>query len=202
MIEGWCAGRPVVSGVYETPLGRIGLMLIPASTPSSTQDPEDLVGGVRDAAPDPAGALLGAKIVSLTGLLPSATRYGQALQQAVAGQDVPRITTGHATTTAAVVLSVRRILEEAGRDFTRERVGFVGLGSVGAACFRTLLRCLPHPAEIRLCDVYGKRAALLELRREAVEDMGYRGPVHVLEGKRGPCCGRCGRVGTLLRGGR
>jgi hypothetical protein len=69
---------------------------------------------------------------------------------------------------------------EAGRDLSQERVGFVGLGSVGAASLRTLLRCLPHPAEIRLCDVYSKREALLELRREVTEGLGYRGPVHVL----------------------
>src|SRR5206468_5122106 len=36
------------------------------------------------------------------------------------------------------------------------------------------------PAEIRLCDVYSKREALLELRREVTEELGYRGPVHVL----------------------
>src|SRR5262249_53125217 len=121
--------------------------------------------------------------VSLTGLLPSATRYGLALQEAVAGQDLPRLTTGHATTAAAVVLAVRRIVTEAGRDLARERVGFVGLGSVGAARLRTLLRCLPHPAEIRLCDVYSRREALLGLRRELTEDLGYRGPVHVLEAR-------------------
>src|SRR5262249_25243634 len=92
-------------------------------------------------------------------------------------------TTGHATTAAAVVLAVERIVAEAGRDLSRERVGFVGLGSVGAASLRTLLRCLPHPAEIRLCDVYRKREALFELRRELSEQLGYRGPVHVLEAR-------------------
>ena len=181
MIEGWCAGRPVVSGVYETPLGRIGLMLIPRFDSQLYQDPEDLVAVLRQAL-QTAGRL-GARVVSLTGLLPSATRYGRALEQPVARRDAPRITTGHATTTAAVVLSVQRILEEAGREMRRERVGFVGLGSVGAATFRTLLRCLPHPAEIRLCDVYGKRDALFALRREAAEELGYRGPVHVLEAR-------------------
>jgi hypothetical protein len=122
-------------------------------------------------------------VVSLTGLLPSATRYGRALEKALLGRQLPRITTGHATTTAAVVLSVRRILEESGRDLTRERVGFVGLGSVGSATLRTLFRLRPHPAEVRLCDVYGKRDGLLELQRELVEELGYYGPVHVLEAR-------------------
>src|SRR5262249_35375859 len=124
-----------------------------------------------------------ARTVSLTGLLPSATRYGLALREAVNGQDLPRITTGHATTAAAVVLAVRRIVAEAGRDLPRERVGFGGLGAVGAAGLRALLPCPPHPAEIRLCDVYGKRDALLEVRRELAEDLGYQGAVHVLEAR-------------------
>src|SRR5262249_25436900 len=29
VIDGWCGGRPVVSGLYVTPLGRIALLLIP-----------------------------------------------------------------------------------------------------------------------------------------------------------------------------
>jgi predicted amino acid dehydrogenase len=128
---------------------------------------------------------LGARTVSLTGLLPSATGYGRALAQAVAGRDVPRITTGHATTTAAVMLAVRRILEEAGRDLTQERVGFLGLGSIGTASLQMLLRCLPHPAEILLCDVYSKRDALSALRRQLAEELGYRGPVRVLEARGG-----------------
>src|SRR5262249_61046261 len=65
----------------------------------------------------------------------------------------------------------------------RARVGLVGVGSVGAASLRALIRCLPHPAEIRLCDVYSKRVSLLDLRRELTEELGYRGPVHVLESR-------------------
>ena len=73
---------------------------------------------------------IGAATVSLTGLLPSATDYGRDLAEALAGQDLPRITTGHATTTSAVVLAVRRALEEAGRDLDgrARRVHRPGLG--------------------------------------------------------------------------
>jgi hypothetical protein len=181
IIERWCAGRPVVSGLYETALGRIGLLLLPRFDFQLYQDSADLLGVLGQALLT--AGRLGARVVSLTGLLPSATRYGRDLEQALPGQPVPRITTGHATTTAAVVLSVRRILSQASRDLTQERVSFVGLGSVGTATLRALLRCLPHPAEIRLCDVYSKRHALLELRREIREDLGYGGPVRVLEAR-------------------
>jgi hypothetical protein len=65
---------------------------------------------------------------------------------------------------------------------TRERVAFVGLGSVGTSVLRLMLRSLRHPAEIRLCDVYGKRDVLTALRRE-IRDLGYRGPIHVTEAR-------------------
>jgi amino acid adenylation domain-containing protein len=181
IIHGWCGGRPVVSGLYETPLGRIGLLLIPRFDSQLYQEPEDLVRLLTEALQT--ARKLGARTVSLTGLLPSATRYGLALQGALPEPSALCITTGHATTTAAIVLSVQRILKEAGRSLPEERVGFLGLGSVGAASLRALLRCLPHPREIRLCDVYSKREALLELRRELIEPLGFRGPVHVLESR-------------------
>jgi ubiquinone/menaquinone biosynthesis C-methylase UbiE/acyl carrier protein len=181
IIEGWCGGRPVVSGLFETALGRIGLLLIPRFDSQIYQDPDDLLVVLGEALRT--AGRLGASTVSLTGLLPSATDYGLALRRTVADAHLPQITTGHATTTSAVVLAVQHILAEAGRDLTRERVGFVGLGSVGTAALRTLLCRLPHPAEIRLCDVYSKRAALAELRRELTQELGYRGPVHVLEAR-------------------
>jgi hypothetical protein len=83
------------------------------------------------------------------------------------------------------MLAVRRILEEAGRDLTQERVGFLGLGSIGTSSLQMLLSCLPHPAEILLCDVYSKREALSALRRQLVESLGYCGSVRTLEARGG-----------------
>ncbi len=120
--------------------------------------------------------------MSLTGLLPSATDYGRDL--ALAGHDLPRVTTGHATTTSAVVLAVRRALEEGGRDLAGEHVGFIGLGSVGLATLRLLLSCLPHPARLSLCDVYSKWESLESLRRELIGELGYRGEVRLLASRR------------------
>jgi amino acid adenylation domain-containing protein len=181
IIDGWCPGRPLVSGLYETPLGRIALMLIPRFDSQLYHEPENLLDLLSQALRT--ARKLGARAISLTGLLPSATRYGLALQEAVSETDAPRITTGHATTTAAIVLAVQRILREAGRSLSQEQVGFIGLGSVGTASLRALLCCLPHPKEIRLCDVYSKREALLDLRRELTEKLDYDGPVHVLESR-------------------
>jgi acyl carrier protein len=178
--HGFCDNRPVVAGVYEMSLGRIATVLIPRFDSHLYEDPADLAAILTDALV--VAGELGAKTVSLTGLLPSATDYGRALPRSADGRELPRVTTGHASTTATVVMAIRRILAETGRDLTRERVAFVGLGSVGTSVLRLMLRSLPHPAEIRLCDVYGKHDALVTLRRE-VRGLGYAGPVHLCEAR-------------------
>jgi hypothetical protein len=115
-------------------------------------------------------------------MIPSATDYGRSLIAAIpepAG--LPAITTGHATTTAAVVLSIHRILEESGRELARERAGFLGLGAIGSASLRLMLSSLPHPAEIFLADLYSKQYDLEKLKQEIVADLGFKGAVHILE---------------------
>ena len=178
VIHDWCGDRPVIADVRETPLGRIGTVMIPRFNDQLYLDRGDLLAVLGDAVR--LAHRIGASTVSLTGLLPSATGNGRDLADAMAGHDLPRITTGHATTTSAVVLAVRRALEEGGRDLAGEHVGFIGLGSVGIATLRLLLSCLPHPARLSLCDVYSKRESLESLHRELVDVLGYRGEVRVL----------------------
>ena len=152
VIQKWLGDRPIVSGIFEWELGRIATILIPRFDSQLYDDQQDTVRAIADALN--VAKRLGASTVSLTGLLPSATDYGRAVERAIAGRDLPRITTGHATTTAAVVLAIRRILSEARRDLARERVAFIGLGSIGSTVLRLLLRSNPHPAELILCDVF------------------------------------------------
>jgi hypothetical protein len=122
--------------------------------------------------------------VSLTGLLPSATDYGRALCDHLHDDQLPRITTGHATTTAAVVMAIRCALDEAGRSLAGEHAAFVGLGSVGVATLRLLLSCLPHPAALTLCDVYSKQEDLEALGREVTGVLGFGGVLRILPSRR------------------
>jgi thioester reductase-like protein len=178
VIRGWLGNRPIVSGIFDWELGRIATVLIPRFDSQLYDDQQDTVAAITDALR--LAKRLGAATVSLTGLLPSATDYGRAVERAIAGQGLPQITTGHATTTAAVVLAIRRILSEARRDLARERVALIGLGSIGSTVLRLLLRSTPHPAELILCDVFAKREVLRELEH-AVRAMGFQGPVRVCE---------------------
>jgi predicted amino acid dehydrogenase len=80
-----------------------------------------------------------------------------------------------------VVLNIRRMAHEGGRDLAHERVGYLGLGSVGTSSLRLMLRCLPHPRELLLCDVYSKASALHALRHELIYDLDYRGSIRIIE---------------------
>jgi amino acid adenylation domain-containing protein len=178
IIHDWCGNRPVVTEVRETPLGRIGSVLIPRFDDQLYQDPHDLVVVLEEAVR--LAHQIGAATVSLTGLLPSASGYGRNLADALAGRGLPQITTGHATTTSAVVLAVGRALEAGGRDLANEHLGVIGLGSVGLATLRLLLSCGPHPARLLLCDLYSQQDRLESLRRELCDELGYRGDVRLL----------------------
>ena len=175
-------GGPVVSDVITTPWGRIAGIILPVFDTDLYADQNAIVRETARAAI--MAGRLGAKAVSLTGLLPSATGYGQRVKQELdaraSTEPLPLITTGHATTSATVALALERILHEAGRDLRNERVAFLGLGSIGTAVLRLYLRCLPHPAAISLCDVYEQGERLAALSDQLAREFNFRGPVETL----------------------
>jgi aspartate racemase len=171
-------GLPVLTNLLDTSLGRIGAITLPLTAQELYQDQAHLVGLCRQART--MAKAIGARAMALTGLLPSATAYGQAILEGEAPDPV-QITTGHATTTAAVVSTIAHILREAGRELSQERVAFVGLGSVGTAVLRLMLAALPHPRELLLCDLYTKAATLETLRREVTGSLRFSGQVQLLE---------------------
>jgi predicted amino acid dehydrogenase/acyl carrier protein len=182
IIQDWYQQLPSVTAIQATFLGRIATIILPLFASELYLNQDGLVAALIEALE--VANKLGARLVSLTGLLPSATNYGQALEIAMAGrEDLPKFTTGHATTAATVVLAIERILEEAGRDFARERVGFLGLGSIGVATLRLMLSRVPHPREIILCDVYSRHDLLVKIVEEITSVLGFRGLAKIVESK-------------------
>ncbi len=180
IIYEWCNDLPTLIAVTETSLGRIARIKLPRLNTELFHEREELLGSIMAALQ--LAKRLGARTVSLTGLIPSATDYGVAVVRTMSdGKDLPRISTGHATTVTAVMMATRRIVEAGGRDLSQERVGFLGLGSIGGTALRLMLRCLPHPAEITLCDVYSKRESLEQTRQELHGEFGFQGAVRILE---------------------
>jgi amino acid adenylation domain-containing protein len=175
----WYGNMPTVSWILETSLGRIAVITLPRLGSELYKDQDDLVKVIVEALE--ISRQIGAKAVSLMGLLPSATDYGRAVAKAVLKRDgLPVITTGHGTTVSAMVLTMEKVLALAGRKLTEETVVFLGLGSIGTATLRLMLRCLPHPRRILLCDLYGKVTRLQELSEEITRDACYGGVVEIV----------------------
>ncbi|EAZ91769.1 non-ribosomal peptide synthetase [Crocosphaera chwakensis] len=182
LIEEFSDNLPIISTILETPLGRIALMCLPRFLYQLYENKNNTVNVIIETLE--LAKQIGAKTVSLTGLLPSATDYGKAVTQAISSrQDLPLITTGHGTTSATVVLSIENILREANRNISQEKIGFLGLGSVGISTLRLMLKTLPHPQEILLCDIYDKLDQLEAIKQEIINQFNFKGDVHLILSK-------------------
>jgi len=89
-----------------------------------------------------------ASAVALAGMLPTWTGLGLR----PLGRDDQLVTTGHAATVAAVVLTVESVLAQLGRPWGDEDVAFVGWGSIGQAVAALARRRLGEPRRVRLVD--------------------------------------------------
>jgi amino acid adenylation domain-containing protein len=170
----WFFEHPQARSVYETPFGRLVHVTLPMFASElyadSARTAAEVRGGVALA------ASLGARAVSLTGLLPSATDLGRCLGPA---GDVT-ITTGHNVTAASVALAVCQAEELAGRRAADERLAVLGLGSIGVSSLRLLLNIGYQPHSITLCDVFGMQHDLEVLAATLRDVVGYRGQIRLL----------------------
>ncbi|MFL6594022.1 MAG: SDR family NAD(P)-dependent oxidoreductase [Chthoniobacterales bacterium] len=172
-------GRVSLDLVLETPLGAVGIFMLPLTTaqvnPAEPTLMPLLLEGITHA------ATCGARCVALTGLIPSATNYGATVQAACESKgNLPAITTGHATTIAAVIANLDALLREAGRDIEDETVMFYGIGSIGRGALQLMLDVLPHPSELGLYDPYRSAQFFDELEVTLRTEHGYRGEIRVM----------------------
>jgi predicted amino acid dehydrogenase len=182
----------VIRSVYDTALGQIAHIAVPCFTSELYTAQERLIARMSEALVF--CSRLGVQVVSLTGLLASATDYGRSL--AARCPSGLRITTGHAVTAAAVVMALERALELGGRRFADERMAVVGVGSIGMGALRVLLQRMPHPKELVLCDVFGKAGDLEVAARELRDQLRFAGPIRCLptQGQIDPEIYRCGVI--------
>lgn len=168
----------MLAQVFETPVGRIGQLVTPLGAAELYDDPgataEIVSRGIRRA------AKLGAGTVTLTGLLPSATSYGRAVQHSVA--DI-RVTTGHAVTSAAIVLNTLSILRRLGRRIEEEQLCVLGMGSIGTASAHLLVDIGCHPRRLILCDLF-ERSDELTAHAESLRAAGFANEILVAPARR------------------
>jgi predicted amino acid dehydrogenase len=168
------ADDPQWGAVCRLQLGTIALVVVPRFGIDLIADTKAAIRAV-DAAAEYARRL-GAKTAALTGLIPAVTDFGRALQ--------PRhglaITTGHATTASAIVLTAISVARAAARNLTDETIAFIGLGAIGTATMRLMLDWPIHPHRLILCDVPAKGRELERLADEICTVFGYRGDIEIV----------------------
>ena len=169
---------PILFNYLKTSQGNIGLYAIPISNAELYNNKTRLVNLCVQAIEQ--AKTLGATMVSLTGLIPSATSYGYDIDKRLKERDINiGITTGHATTAASVILSIERLLNDSNRDIALENIALVGVGSVGTAVTKLLLSVLPHTSSITLCDIYQKSEFLFDFKSEIKHQFNYKGEINI-----------------------
>ncbi len=190
ILEKLCEKLPSLGTIISTHFGKIGIIYLPQFASELYNDQKKTVSEIIDALE--IASQIGARTVSLTGLIPSATDYGLAItkeienrfpQGSLEKEHLPKITTGHGTTSACIVLTIKKILSLGGGDMRNERVGFIGIGSVGTSALSLMLKSLPHPKEIILCDLYSKIDFLEEFKQELIEEFDFRGDIQIILSK-------------------
>ncbi|WP_338119226.1 condensation domain-containing protein [Streptomyces neyagawaensis] len=188
-------GRPRLLETTTTSLGTSGFLALPvfADELTALATPDDRSSlAARTARAVEHALALGARSVSLAGVIPALTGYGYDVLREAAPTATPSaaalsaaalsatppsaaapgaLTTGHATTTVAVVKTVHAALAATGRDLAGLTLAVVGCGSIGTSSLRLLLARSPRPpARLILCDLPGSAPRLRRLAAELSAD--------------------------------
>ncbi|MFN2285313.1 MAG: amino acid adenylation domain-containing protein [Anaerolineae bacterium] len=178
ILQDWFGAVPLLTDVLETNLGRVALIYLPLFEAELYSEKARLTAALLDGLK--MAQHIGARVVSLPGLLAPATEYGITIHRAAKEQpELPVVTTAYATITAGTILVIEKILEQSGRELSQEHVGVLGLGSISETALRLMLRSHPHPQTIILCDLYSKLDVLEKLKHEIVTDLGFEGTVRI-----------------------
>ncbi|MGW1957742.1 amino acid adenylation domain-containing protein [Streptomyces sp. NPDC001920] len=172
-------GRARLLERTTTPLGTSGFVALPVFA-------DELAPGAelaaRTARAVERAAALGARCVSLAGMIPSLTGYGYDVLRETTTSAA--LTTGHAMTTVAVARTVHAALAATGRHLADLSLAVVGCGSIGTSSLRLLLATASRPpARLLLCDLPGSAARLRRLAAE-LSSAHPRTPVDVAESGR------------------
>lgn len=171
-------GAPRLLETVETPLGRSGFVCVPLFADELGRDPRLVRHAGRAVS---LASSLGARCVSLAGMIPSLTGYGFDVLSSVEG--AAAVTTGHAATVVSVVKTVQATLDATGQKLADLDVAFVGLGSIGSSSLELLLAGATRPPRrLLLCDVRGSGPRLTELARN-LRERGLADEVEVVESR-------------------
>tara|TARA_B100000427_G_scaffold329834_1_gene348346 strand:- start:11910 stop:13142 length:1233 start_codon:yes stop_codon:yes gene_type:complete len=171
---------PTLFNIYRLSFGSIGLIVLPIDENDLYESKTLIQTKLKQAIQ--LCSFIGANCISLAGLLPSITQYGKEIQSLIPKNIKLSVTTGHATTTATVLITLENILQQNQRKITNEILGFLGLGSIGQSTLKLILTTLPHPKEIILCDIPAMKNLINKLISD-IKQLGYQGKITYFESK-------------------
>ncbi|EFH84721.1 hypothetical protein [Ktedonobacter racemifer] len=179
LLQAWHQGRPTLTQIVTTQLGRVGTVLLPTEdTHGDEQRQQKMI--IEQACKAVALAqTCGARSVALSAPLASQTRGGQLIRehQVLRAGHRPSLTTADATTSVAVLLNLEWILARVGRELCRERLAVaVGPDDFASTFLRLLLATRPHPSSLMLCTLPGQGRHGEHLETELLVS-GFRGDI-------------------------
>jgi hypothetical protein len=74
-------------------------------------------------------------------------------------------------------------LQEGGRDLAQEDVAFLGRSAIGLTALRLMLRSLPHPKTLVICDAYGQSHGTQQIIDQIINQSGFRNSVELIESR-------------------
>lgn len=167
-------GRTRLLEQVTTPHGRSGFVCLPLFADELSARGSDVLAHEVAEAVAHAGRL-GARCVSLAGMIPAHTAYGLSVVRRL-DAGAARVSTGHAATAASVVKTAVAAMEHGHRDLGDCTVAFIGIGSIGRSSLELFLARAGHPRRLVLCDLPERRRHLAELAHE-IATAGYAGPI-------------------------
>lgn len=185
IIQGFCSGKPVVLALLVSNSGLIANIALPFFCDDIYADKSKTIDLSLQAVE--IAKNISAEVVSLTGLLPSALDYGHDLAKSAKSEEV-RLTTGHATTVAAILMTIEGLLKKTDRKLSGEILGFLGLGSIGKAIAAAVLKNCLHPEKIILSDLYYNDGMLHEFSEYLINECNYGGDIIISPSNVGSVC--------------
>lgn len=183
LVQAWHQGRPALTRIVTTHLGRAGTILLPLENPLRRGEQQQHKVIQQSCQAVALAQACGARSVALSARLASQTNDGQLIQEkqyACAGQR-PRLTTTGATAGAAFLLNLEWVLARVARELGRERVAVVvGPDPLASTCLRLLLTLLPHPASLTLCAFPDQDTPVEELVKE-IQASRFQGEMALCE---------------------
>ncbi|RAP28763.1 hypothetical protein DID78_04520 [Candidatus Marinamargulisbacteria bacterium SCGC AG-343-D04] len=154
---------PMITTLYKCKKGHIALILLPISFNDLYSNTNQLnfmiMKGLEMA------SFIKSQVISLAGLLPSATQYGKTIAKKCAEMNM-LLTTGHATTAASILLTLEKALIEKNKSIQNLNVTVLGMGSIGQSFCHLLLEKHFTPQKLTLCDVKSCEKMLNLIKKE------------------------------------